>query len=104
MFDIGQRILCIDSTSVLGDEDPVARLNGLTAGEVYHVRDCSPVGIDPETLEIANGVVLLNEVRLPMSQHGEPAFCAQRFRPLDDPGLEVFRAAARDKIRETDDA
>lgn len=81
MFEIGQKLLCIDDRPKF-----YSGLTGLAAGSIYTVTDIFNL---PDASG-SYGVALL-EAR---SRHSF-GFRSDRFRSLDDPSIELFQQMAR---------
>lgn len=95
-FKIGERILCVDDVVRSGRRKGLKHRK-LNAGDVYTCRglpqwinpdDDSPTVAVEESPNIHDGV--------------EIGFYADRFRPIDDPRLEIFRALCRTKPKVTE--
>ena len=98
MFHVGQLVVCVD-------EDPashakpgwsyVGDLDGLTRGSVYTIRD---VLVDP--VQRGNSVRLVEIVRS-VYRGREVPYAVERFRPVDETKLSVFKAMLVSPPKET---
>lgn len=99
MFEPGQKVLCINDDERTAPKPPWpwfgysrSGLDGLTAGEVYTVVDVYPHTWGFMCVEVAE-----IKRQTPLPSGDDRGFWAERFRPLRDPGLDVFRAMTRER-------
>lgn len=96
-FDIGQKVLCVD------DKDQGRPRNRVVAGQVYTIAD---IRKDGKSLRGEKGMALVLHELPPFLGGIHPitgrpclhlGFFARRFRPIDDPAIELFRAMCKTK-------
>lgn len=103
MFHIGQHVVCVNDEErafVIPGHSYIGDLNGLKRGNVYTIR-----GIAPAPRHYAGCVLMvsLEEIhRGSMAGGGEAGFALERFRPLDEAKLAIFRALLVTPPRETE--
>lgn len=84
MFDIGQKVVCVDDSFFAGINDIYNSLP--EKDKTYTVRDVVPAwGLD---LKETCGILLQECVNRPNSGGIEPAFQPHRFRELDETPLQ----------------
>lgn len=90
MFEVGQKVLCIDDgPEPEGGPSTALSLRGVYSGNTYIVTETLVISSPFPSGEISEDGISLDR--------GVPGYYpARRFRPLDDPFIEQFRQMTRD--------
>lgn len=92
MFELGQKVLCIDTSKTAIDAAP-----GIVAGEIYTVRSMSTTAHDISNPSHVFEYHCITVEEVMIKEHrgykvrDRLGYAAYRFRPLDDPSLDIFR-------------
>lgn len=103
MFHVGQHVVCVDDRVGVFDVPGVAYndergLDGLRRGVVYTIRAVGDDGVP----SLSKATVWLAEIQRPPSKGwGETGYAAERFRPVDETKLAIFKAMLVSPPKET---
>ena len=105
MFDIGQKVLCInDKPLVPRHLVKFSELGGLTAGNVYTIRDIYENTVRRVTVRFYQDNLCLELEEIVRDTHGYGpgyrGFASERFKPLDDSSMDVFKKMCKKSLGE----